>query len=267
MINSKEYIHVENLDDLKCNDLYSLLHQILRYVKDITSAEAGSIYLLDGKHLKFSIFQNDAFSYEKIDEVQKPLSDLKFELKEKSGTLAVESFIMNKMINIDDIYQNDDFNFTSAKKFDEKFGYKTTSILTAPLVNYFNDTRIGVLQLVNKQDNSGRYISFDTKDKEALSLTSHLITLSINAVQESEEEIKKITESIDRKVAIRTQDMKKVQDKLKSQAYTDPLTGLFNRRYFNEITSDIVKNKRLSEKQGAIFILDIDNFKIINDTH
>jgi diguanylate cyclase (GGDEF)-like protein len=61
--------------------------------------------------------------------------------------------------------------------------------------------------------------------------------------------------------------MKKVQDQLKNQAYTDPLTGLFNRRYFNEITSDIVKNKRSAEKQGAIFILDIDNFKTINDTY
>ena len=266
MTSPKEYIHIENFDDLKCNDLYCLLHQILRYVKDITSAEAGSIYLLDGNCLKFSIFQNDSFSYEKIDEVQKPLGDLQFELKENSGTLAVESFIMNKMISIDDIYENDDFNFTSAKTFDEKFGYKTTSILTAPLVNYFNDSRIGVLQLVNRQDEHKRHVPFSLKDKEALSLTSHLITLSINAVQESEQEIKKITESIDKKVAVRTQDMKKVQDKLKTQAYTDPLTGLYNRRYFTEITSDIVKNKRMAEKQGAIFILDIDFFKNINDT-
>ena len=58
-------------------------------------------------------------------------------------------------------------------------------------------------------------------------------------------------------------------DKLKQMeklAYTDPLTGAFNRRYFmvraKEELSNIGKNRPYS-----VIILDIDFFKHINDTH
>lgn len=49
---------------------------------------------------------------------------------------------------------------------------------------------------------------------------------------------------------------------LKNQAYTDPLTGLFNRRYADEILSG------LSYKDGdcCVAMVDIDDFKKINDT-
>ena len=51
-----------------------------------------------------------------------------------------------------------------------------------------------------------------------------------------------------------------------TMAITDPLTGCFNRRYFdmhfhNMITESLCKDKTLS-----LMILDIDHFKEVNDT-
>jgi diguanylate cyclase (GGDEF)-like protein len=48
---------------------------------------------------------------------------------------------------------------------------------------------------------------------------------------------------------------------------TDPLTGIYNRRFINEfLMKEIERSKRL-DKNFALVICDIDNFKEINDTY
>ncbi|MBG9998825.1 diguanylate cyclase [Pseudoalteromonas sp. NSLLW24] len=54
---------------------------------------------------------------------------------------------------------------------------------------------------------------------------------------------------------------------IKRQANTDYLTNLPNRRYFFEETSKSLKNIKNKQCSGALAMLDIDHFKIINDTH
>jgi len=267
MINENNNIHINELDSVHCNDLYCLLHQILRYLRYITSADAGSIYLYENNHLKFSIFQNDSFEYHKMQELQKPLENLKFPIKENTGTIAIETFLSKKIISIDDIYLNDEYDFKSAKKFDKDFDYSTKSMLTAPLSNYFNGDIIGVVQLINKKDTNNQNIAFSNKDKETISLVSHLIALSISTVEETDKEIQKLNDSVDEKVAIKTQNMKRINEQLKNQAYTDPLTGLYNRRQFNEISEKIMTLNIDRRSQGSLIILDIDNFKNVNDTY
>jgi diguanylate cyclase (GGDEF)-like protein len=61
--------------------------------------------------------------------------------------------------------------------------------------------------------------------------------------------------------------LKSTQDRLKAMAIRDPLTGVYNRNFFNEmIANEINRSKRYGE-QFSIVILDIDNFKKINDDH
>ncbi|MBF0558244.1 MAG: GGDEF domain-containing protein [Nitrospirae bacterium] len=50
-------------------------------------------------------------------------------------------------------------------------------------------------------------------------------------------------------------------------SFTDPLTGLYNRRFINEVLmKEIERDKRLG-KEFSIVLLDIDNFKRVNDTY
>lgn len=56
------------------------------------------------------------------------------------------------------------------------------------------------------------------------------------------------------------------KDYLVDLAVRDGLTGLFNRRYFNEFIIREVKNQRHSPTGLSILMLDIDNFKNYNDT-
>ena len=50
-------------------------------------------------------------------------------------------------------------------------------------------------------------------------------------------------------------------------AVTDPLTGLYNRRYVEAHLKQLAEQSRGSGQELAIMMLDIDHFKSVNDTH
>lgn len=59
----------------------------------------------------------------------------------------------------------------------------------------------------------------------------------------------------------------RLQEKLKEQALHDPLTGVFNRRYFNQvIEQEIPRSQRYDHPIGFLMI-DVDHFKKINDRY
>jgi diguanylate cyclase (GGDEF)-like protein len=53
----------------------------------------------------------------------------------------------------------------------------------------------------------------------------------------------------------------------KRKAYTDGLTGLYNRRYFNERIEDAAGRALTDKGTLSLILLDIDNFKKYNDTY
>jgi diguanylate cyclase (GGDEF)-like protein/PAS domain S-box-containing protein len=53
---------------------------------------------------------------------------------------------------------------------------------------------------------------------------------------------------------------------LSYQASHDLLTGLYNRRKFEEYLEEILINVREEDRYHSLFYLDLDNFKIVNDT-
>jgi diguanylate cyclase (GGDEF)-like protein len=59
----------------------------------------------------------------------------------------------------------------------------------------------------------------------------------------------------------------KLYQKVERLAQTDPLTGLFNRRYFFECSEQEVALSLRDKKSLSLLMLDLDNFKRVNDTH
>ena len=74
---------------------------------------------------------------------------------------------------------------------------------------------------------------------------------------------------------IRTQiRRKRYQDRLRSNyenslsmAVTDPLTGMYNRRYMETHLTKLLEHQEANKKPLGILLLDIDHFKAVNDTH
>lgn len=62
-------------------------------------------------------------------------------------------------------------------------------------------------------------------------------------------------------------DLKNAHEKIEHQAFHDVLTGLPNRKLFADRLSVAMVHARRSSKLLAVLFIDIDRFKVINDTH
>ena len=267
MIKEDDSVHIIDIDRFNSDDLETVLHRILSYVKTTTNSDAGSVYLKDGNDLVFNIFQNNSFSYETIFNLQKPLKKLRFPICEDTETIAVESFTKAKVISVDDVYKSKEFCFETSKKFDKEFNYRTKSILTAPLMDTSTKQPIGVIQLINKKDANGESIPFTQQDEEFITLSSYLIVLSIICTKKSMTELEDLNSKLEENVIQRTHELEVTQKKLIEQINRDPMTNLYNRRYFNEIIDKIFPILQRGETMMSLVMIDIDNFKQVNDNN
>jgi diguanylate cyclase (GGDEF)-like protein len=62
-------------------------------------------------------------------------------------------------------------------------------------------------------------------------------------------------------------ELKKISKELEHMAHTDPLTGVFNRRYFEKVTSAHLSRMKTTNERGYVIMFDLDHFKKINDTY
>jgi len=141
------------------SDTQEIIERILNEAISLTHSEGGTLYLTqaddkgDVSKLKFEIIKNDVLNIQMGGKhgVAIPFDPL--ELYEDNGepnnhNVAVYSANQKQIINIDDVYASEDFDFSGARAFDTQTNYRTQSILTFPLLNH-QDEVIGVLQLIN----------------------------------------------------------------------------------------------------------------------
>ena len=70
-----------------------------------------------------------------------------------------------------------------------------------------------------------------------------------------------------RELAARVAEIESLNEQLRERAIRDPLTGLHNRRYFEETAGrDAARAVRTGEPL-AVLVIDIDHFKTVNDKH
>jgi diguanylate cyclase (GGDEF)-like protein/PAS domain S-box-containing protein len=59
----------------------------------------------------------------------------------------------------------------------------------------------------------------------------------------------------------------RLQDELRTHSVKDPLTGLWNRRWFLDMAANELRRANRSSKSLAMVMLDVDHFKRFNDEH
>jgi diguanylate cyclase (GGDEF)-like protein len=69
------------------------------------------------------------------------------------------------------------------------------------------------------------------------------------------------------RLAQQTQELEKAQEELKLLASTDPMTKLYNRRYFMQVSESLLSLAKREDRPISLMMLDIDKFKNINDTY
>jgi len=148
-----------------------LLELILIEAKKLTHADGGTLYLLNPKTnmLEFKVVQTDSLGIKMggssgaIRWNALPL--YKEDGSKNSNMVAVVSALEESIINIADVYDTDRFDFSGTKRFDQKTGYRSQSMLVVPLKNH-EDSMIGVLQLINKRDPYPKTASFSAFDEK-----------------------------------------------------------------------------------------------------
>ena len=71
---------------------------------------------------------------------------------------------------------------------------------------------------------------------------------------------------MERALAEKIAELERVQAELRRMSYTDPLTGLLNRRAFEKRTLEWMKLSVRHEQPVSVVMIDVDFFKKINDT-
>jgi len=92
------------------------------------------------------------------------------------------------------------------------------------------------------------------------------IRTDITPIMEAEEVLSRSKEELEKMVEEQTAELRASQAAMEKLAATDPLTGIANRRKFNE---ELQRELERAQRHGfpvALIIMDIDHFKRINDT-
>ncbi|RUO39404.1 phosphohydrolase [Aliidiomarina taiwanensis] len=160
-------------------DANVLLEDILSGARELTNADAGTLYIVEGagplasKHLRFALVQNDTLNIHyggTGKPVGKTFSEIPLYLDEQPNERMVAAFsvLHNKAVSITDAYQEEGFDFQGTREFDKQTGYRSQSMLVIPLNNHDNEI-IAAIQLLNKKDKAGNTIPFNDEDMELLS--------------------------------------------------------------------------------------------------
>ena len=124
---------------------------------------------------------------------------------------------------------------------------------------------------------TGGWLEYVPQISSALAIS--LFSLMLGARMEAERKLREHTQremleqqvrwnaELEGKVAERTDELKRLNHALAKLSRTDALTGLFNRRYLEECVDAELARCAKENLLMAIYMLDIDHFKRLNDSH
>lgn len=179
-----------------------LLDKILDESMDIAHCDAGTLYIYKDNKLFFKVMKTISMNVDQGkngEEISLPPVEM------KQSHICAYTVLHKKPLNIEDVYENDTFDFTGPRKYDQMTGYHTKSMMTIPLMD--QEEAVGVLQLINAQDENGNVIGFPQRlEHIIMSLASQAaITVSnLQYMEEIKEQMWSFTEAMAETIDTRT---------------------------------------------------------------
>ncbi len=209
-------------------DLAENLVEVLRKANEFVPSEAGSILLDDPR-------------FKRPDRGQNHLTFLAA-FGESADALVGQTLPSNRGI-AGLVYQSGRAYFTTDATTDPHFdaqidretAYSTRSLVAIPI--RIGAEVCGVLELVNRQGESG----YGANDRDLLQIFAGYISIAIQNVLDG-----RFAQEI---------------------AKRDNLTGLFNDRFLHSALDQAIEDCLRQSRHLAVFFLDLDYFKLVNDTH
>jgi len=162
-------------------DIGTLLNLILQKAREVTNADAGSLYLVEEvtqkeRRLRFKLTQNDSVRF--------PFTEFTLPISEKS--MAGYVALHGEVINLPDAYLIPaDRPYKFNKKIDEDSHYRTRSMLTMPMKNAKGEI-LGVLQLLNcKREWGAKLISPEMVENEVKEFSASDVRQAISLASQA----------------------------------------------------------------------------------
>lgn len=83
------------------------------------------------------------------------------------------------------------------------------------------------------------------------------------SLAEANAELERLNTSLESLVEQKTEQLRKAIEDLRAMVDRDPLTGVYNRRKFDSLINEVLKQ----EEKLSLVMLDVDHFKRLNDNH
>lgn len=183
MLSEKEKIDLItriSLDINQVKDIDMLLERVLSNTRKFFNADAGSIYLKDRDMLRFSFTQNDTLQ-KRLDPGKKLIYGT-FSIPISNNSISGYVAKNRRLVNIPDVYAMDGQSYTFDAQFDELSDYRCKSMLAVPMTNQRGDV-LGVIQIINAQDEKGSLIPFSPADELAI---MHFATSAALAIERAQ---------------------------------------------------------------------------------
>lgn len=180
-------------------NLNALLEKIVLYARELTNADAGTLYLLKEEKLQFKILQNESLGIFEGGTTGKEVTLAPVALNRSN--VSAYAALEEKTVKIEDVYRCNEFDFSGPRRYDHITGYCSKSMLVVPMKNHEEDV-IGVLQLMNAIDpQSGEVVEFPDR---TVGLTEALASLAAVAITNAGliQETKEIFESLIKVLAV-----------------------------------------------------------------
>lgn len=161
-------------------DSSKLLDTIVVKGMQITNCDAGTLYLYEDDVLKFRIMRTISQNVSRgLDgETITDIPPVPF----KEENVCSYTAIHRKVVNIADVYDCEEFDFSGPKRYDAMTGYRTQSMLVIPVENNEGDL-IGVFQMMNAQDENGNVIPFDPQYEIIIRSLGSLAAIELANIQ------------------------------------------------------------------------------------
>ena len=173
-----------------------LLNAIVEKGMQITNCDASTLYLYEDDVLKFRIMRTLSQNVARgID--GEPITDIP-PVPFKEENVCAYTAIHRRVVNIPDVYISEEFDFSGPKRYDAMTGYRTQSMLVIPIENNTGEL-IGVLQMLNAQDENGNVIPFDSQYEIVIRSLGSLAAIelaNIHYVQEIKAQLHSFVEAM-----------------------------------------------------------------------
>ncbi|MEA1974435.1 MAG: GGDEF domain-containing protein [Bacillota bacterium] len=230
-------IKLSEIENSNIIDEYEFLKIIFHIGLDLLDkVDLGSIYLFENDKVNF--IETIGHNKEKLNKLQISILDFDF------PTNSVR-YVKNITDKTDELF-NERYEINESKSYTESvISAKETIIIGLS----FNNKITGGISYEISSDSKE---TFSNQDRELFKVLANFYN-SYYKNFKSQKKKEKI--------------MKIEQKSLKNELRLDDLTGLYNKKYFNELFEEYWFNAFMSQVNISILMFDIDNFKNYNDTY